>query len=269
MKNLKLNNPDKRRKKRTTLVIVALVCFVFLLSFFSGRIFNLFYQVSFPIQNSLGSLGNRTSFFVNYFLKADQIRKEKEILENERQQLIAEIFSLKEIERENQFLREALELGLDEEFNLVFAQAFSFDFPSDSFLVDKGKREGVSIGMPVITSRKIVVGRVFEVYDNFSRIMLITHKDSSFFDARIQKSETIGVVKGESRFSLILDFIDKDDEIEVGRGVITMGEIFPGGFLAGKVKKVTEIDAEPFQKVEIKPLFDPRKLEKVFIITNY
>jgi rod shape-determining protein MreC len=268
MKPLRLNNPRKKRSK-AFLILGAFLCFFILFKSFSGTINNSFYGFSSPAQKTLGSLGNESSFVFKYLFNLNQIKDENNKLKQERQELISQVLDLKEKERENEELKRILNLGLEKEFNLVLAGAFSFDIASDSFLIDKGSDDGISVGMPVITSKKIIVGKVFEVYDNFSRIMLVTHKDSPFFDALIQGSETMGIVKGEGNFKMILDLIDKKDEIEQEEAVVTLGEVFPKGMFVGLVKEVINLDTEPFQKAEIQLIFNPRKIDRVFIITDY
>jgi len=60
--------------------------------------------------------------------------------------------------------------------------------------------------MPVITEEKVLLGRIEEVYRNFSKVMLISNKKSSF-DAEVQGKDVTGLVKGRGNFNLILDLV--------------------------------------------------------------
>ncbi len=267
MREIKLRDSNNRNKKTIVLIIVALLL-VLSLIFIPNKISNFFYGKSSLHTKSLSSIGNRTSFILDYIFNADKLRKEKQGLEQERNQLIEKIISLKELEKENETLRQALNLDIDKDFNVVFAEVSGFDFPGDSFLINKGEKDGLSKNLTVITSRKVIVGKIVEVYDNFSKVMLITHKDSPVFDARIQGQDTIGVIRGQGRFSLILDLIDKQDSIQEEKGVITMGQVYPRGLFIGVVSEVINLDTEPFQQAVIKPLFNPKTISNVFIIKD-
>ncbi len=268
MKGLKLKNSNS--KKRNYLYFFGIIIFViFSFSLFSSGISSLFYQISNPIQNSLASLGNETSGFLKYFSDKKYLDKENQKLKQERQILVTKIISLKEKERENEILRKAMNLSLDDDFDLLFARISGFDFMEDSFLINKGKQNGVSLGMPVITEQKVAIGQIFEVYDKFSKVILITQKEDSFFDARVQGKDVSGVIKGEGEFNLILDLVPMEKEIKEGDFVLTMGEIFPPDFPVGRIKKVSKTDTSLFQQAEITPFFNPKTLKNVFVITDY
>ncbi len=269
MQRLNIGDLNRKKRKKPLFASVVFLCFVAVLFFLPGKISNSLYWVSVPLQKSLGSLSDGASFITSPFLDSGKLKEENEKLRDERQKLIAEIFLLKELERENERLREALEIDIDEDFNFVLAGVSGMNLKEDLFLIDKGLKDGIAVGMPVITSKRVAVGRVYEVYDNFSKIMLVTHKDNSFFDAYIHGAETIGIVKGEGGFRLSLDLLSKESEIEKGMGAVTMGEVFPRKIFIGVVNEIVKTDAEPFQKASIRPLFNPRTLESVFIITNY
>jgi len=198
------------------------------------------------------------------------LKKENEEFELKVQELLAENIALKESEVENETLREALEIGLQKEFRLSLAEVIGKDITGDSILVNKGSRDGFSKGMPAVTQQKVLLGRITEVYENFSRITLISNKESSF-DAKIPDSDISGVVKGRGRLKLYLDLIPQDKQVKEGDLVIStqFGGIYPKGLLIGLVKEVQKSDIKPFQQIEILPFFDIKELERVFIIIDY
>jgi len=132
-------------------------------------------------------------------------------------------------------------------------------------------KDGIAVGMPVITSKKILCGRVSETYDNFSRIMLVSDK-ASFFDAKVlgqdPDPDIFGVVKGTGSLGLEITLISKDKNIKIGDQIVTspLEGIFPKGLLVGEINSVNNKDAEPFQSAEIKPLFDAGDINMVFVI---
>jgi len=240
------------------------------LSGFSKEIKNFFYSISEPVQKTFFGAGKKTSDFFEGIFQGYDLKKENEGLTLKIQSLLAENAQLKELKKENEILRESLGLGLEKDFKLAFAETNGKDISQDFLLINKGFKDGISEGQPVITQQKTLVGEIGEVYENFSKIMLITNKESSF-DAKIPDSDIYGIVKGRGNFELYLDLIPKEKEIKEGDLVITasLGGVFPEGFLVGEIKKVNKSDVKPFQQADIKPAFDIKELENVFIITDF
>ena len=152
----------------------------------------------------------------------------------------------------------------------MISQIIGKDISSDTILVNKGLNDGLTPGLPVITSQKILVGKISEVYKNFSKVMIISNKESSF-DAEIENREAIGIAKGKGGLKLYLDFIPKEKEILEGDIVVTsaLGGIFPKGLLVGQIKDIKRSDIEPFQQAEISPFFNIKELETLFILINW
>ena len=163
-----------------------------------------------------------------------------------------------------------MELGLQEEFKLEICQVIGKDISSDTILINEGFKDGLTKDLPVITQQKILVGRISEVYKNFSKVQLITQKDTSF-DAKILDTEISGLIKGEGNLRLFLDLIPPEKEIKKGDVVITtvLGGIFPRGLLVGEIEKVIKSDIEPWQQAKVKPAFNIEGLETLFIITEF
>jgi len=215
-------------------------------------------------------MGDEISDFFEMISEMRNLKKEDEELKLKIQELIAENVALKELKKENEILREALELGLQEEFKLEICQVIGKDISSDTILINEGFKDGLAKDLPVITQQKILVGRISEVYKNFSKVQLITQKDTSF-DAKILDTEISGLIKGEGNLRLFLDLIPPEKEIKKGDVVITtvLGGIFPRGLLVGEIEKVIKSDIEPWQQAKVKPAFNIEGLETLFIITEF
>lgn len=257
------------QKIRTFLILGIILLIIFLLNFsFSGKIKNFFYLISSPIQKTFWQAGQKFSDFFKFFWQLESLEEKNKELEIKNLQLLSENVQLKELEKENTILRKAMGLGLQKEFKLEMAEIISRDPVQDFILIRKGSKDGIKKGMPVITQEKTVLGKVSEVYEDFSRVMLISSNLSSF-DAQIFETDIYGVVKGKNDLNLDLTLIPKEKEIKIGDLVITssLGGVFPKGLLVGEVKEVFKNDIEPFQSASLKPFFNLRDLEIVFLIT--
>lgn len=259
-------------KFKVGLIVILLIAFFIILNLtnFAKEVKNLIYLISSPIQKTFWKMGNEISDFFEMVSEMRNLKKENETLELKIQELLGQISILKEIKKENEILREALGLGLPEEFKLQLTQVIGKDISSDTILINKGFKDGLSKDLPVITQQKILVGRISEVYKNFSKVILISNKDCSF-DAEVQDRETLGVIKGRGNFQVFLDLIPQEKEIREGDIVITtsLGGIFPQGLLVGEIEKVIKSDIEPWQQAKIKPAFNIRELETLFIIKEF
>jgi len=255
--------------KKIILFVFLIVFFVFL-NIYQSSVRNFFYTFSSPFQRFFWQAGNKVSNFFETIKEINNLKKENEVLKAKNQSLIAENISLGELKKENEVLRTALNLGLEKEFKLIFAQVIGKDISQDFLLINKGKRDGVLKNSPVITEQKNLVGRISEVYESFSRVILISHKDFSF-DAKIAGKDILGIVKGRGGLKIFFEKIPQDQEIHLDEVVITsaLGGFFPEGFLVGKINKVKKSDIEPFQEIEIIPFFEIKKLDCLFIISNF
>jgi len=228
---------------------------------------NFFYLISSPIQKVFWGAGEKISDFFELITEIKNLQRENKELKLKIQTLEAENVALKELKKENEILREALEIGLEKDFKLTLSQVTGKDISQDFILIDKGAEDGILEGLPVVTQKKVLIGKVYQVYRNFSKVLLISNPRSSF-DGKVADSEILGVVKGKGNLRVSFDLVPKEKEIEKGDLVVTsaLGGVFPAGLLVGEITEVTRSDLEPFQTAQIQPAFSLGGLEKLFII---
>ena len=261
------------RKNIKKIIVVFLFFFLLFtllnLTGFSKKIKNFFFSFSAPIQRSFWQAGKELSSFLSVFSQVGLIKEEVKNLNLENQELLSQIVSFSELEKENQVLREALEIELEKEAELILTRVMAKDIAEDVLLLNKGSQDGVREGLVVITSGKVLLGRIGEVYDKFSELILISHKESSVA-AKIFEKEVDGLVKGQGGFKLSLDLIPREEDISEGDLVITssLGGVYPVGLLVGRVKEVKRIDTDSFRKAEINPIFDINKLDYLLIVND-
>lgn len=257
-------------KKQKILIIILGLSIITLLNVFQQPTRNFFYSISSPIQKKLRRVGDRVSDFFAGMFFAEKLEQEREKIHAYNQQLLARVFLLKGLEEENKTLREALELGLKKDFTLALTEIVGKDISQDFILLDKGSEDGILINQPVITQQKVLCGKIFEVYKDFSKLALISDKKSSF-DVKLEGGDITVVAKGKGNQRLLVELIPKEDEIEIGGLVLTsaLGKIFPSNLLVGKIKKILRSDVDPFQQAEVEIACDIGELEKLFIIIDY
>ena len=193
----------------------------------------------------------------------------------ENQNLLTKILELDLLKKENEELKKALSLGLEKEFQLILVKSISKETEGDFILISKGKEDGIREDFAVISAEKVLVGKIDQVYKNFSRVKLIS-AENNIFDVEIitvaDGGEKIyGLAQGEGNFKIKIKFIPKEKEIKEGATVISsnIAQKFPQGLLVGAIKKVGKSDVEPHQIIELEPFFRLNLGQTLFIISNF
>ena len=136
-------------------------------------------------------------------------------------------------------------------------------------ILNRGSRDGVAVGMPVVTERGLV-GRVIDVRANNSQVLLITDANSAV-SARLQSSRAQGSVLGQAGGSLRMTFIPIGSVIQVNDIITTsgLGGSMPADLVIGQVSSIREFEFELFLEAEVNSLVDFASLEYVLVITNF
>lgn len=245
------------------------------LNFFQSQVRNHFYFISSPITKIFWRVGNDTSNFLNSFFNYTDLKQQNNQLKEENQKLLSEVFLLKENLKENQELNEVLQNTEKDDFKMVLAEITGLDIFNNFILIDRGSDDGVSENMPVISNQKVLYGKIFKAYKNFSKVILISSKNS-VFDVKIQNNNPTetpiyGAIRGDGNLSVYLDLVSSESEIKEGDILITsaLEGTFPENLLVGKIITKNKNDLKPFQTAEVHPFFDIKNTENLFVITNY
>jgi len=229
-----------------------------------------------PVQKLISVCENGVGNFFGYFSDVDAVREENSALKEENKKLENELRVLQATQKENDSLRGLLGLKMNlTQFNLECSQVIGRD-PGNWFstiTVDKGSADGILIDQAVVTSNNALVGRVFEVGSNWSKIVTIMDPECSV-GTMIERSGDYGVTEGdaalENEGKCKLSYISKSTNILVGDMLMTsgLGGIFPKGLLVGKVQSVQTDVQGISQYAVVVPECNFNKLEYVFIIKD-
>jgi len=252
------------------LILICLLSILILIFFylFRDQIKNFAYFIFSPVQRFFLKIQQNVLIFFEGISELKNLKKENETLKSEIKKLIVEKENLKELEKENQFLREALSLGVEKEFKLKIARFLGKDVSGDIFLIDKGSEDGIEEGKVVILPEKVLIGKVMKVYPNFSKVKVFTFKDFSF---DVEIGEITALAKGQGNFKAKIELIPKGKEIAPGDKVFTsaLGRNFPKGILVGEIEEIKDSDISGFKEAKLKPSFELKNLDYLFIILNF
>lgn len=214
------------------------------------------------------------------FFTVQQIGEFKERSENlyrENQRLQSEVVALKEVRRENESLKNLLQFkrelcGDKECLHLVPGKVTGrgLNDYGKSLIINLGSRQGARKNLPVVTDTGIMIGKVEEVFDQYSKVLLTVSPESSLnvIDA---VSRANGLLKGEYYTGLRLEKINQSEKLTEGDLLLTSGleENIPRGLIVGKITKVKESPNEIFKSAEVELPVEISRVENIFLVESY
>lgn len=219
-----------------------------------------------PFEIIFSKTGNKFMFWQNAFLSAKRLKESNNKLAVENLELYGKLAKLSQIEEENTFLKEKLNLTYKNRITDL-ANIIGRDFKNNhSFVVDKGANDGIAVGMPVILKGEVVIGKISDTSYNTAKVKTIIDISSKI--AAVTSSGKIsGLVRGLGS-DIIFDLIAKDKKPEIGDLIISSGVdgSWPRGLIIGKIKEVNSEDNRVFNTADIELLADFRDFDKVFIL---
>lgn len=211
----------------------------------------------------------RIKIFFSIIFSVRDLSRQNDILSRQVQELTSQVAVLEKAGQENRILRDALGFETEGKSNLVPAEVIGLDpFNLErQITLNRGRRQGVEEGDPVVVSGNILVGAVTAVFGETSQMQVITSA-SMVVNAESPNGKATGVVRGEHGVGLLFDLISQSDVIKTGDKVITsgLGGLFPKNLLIGKIGEVRTSSSELFQKANIIPAVDIRSLKVVFVL---
>lgn len=215
----------------------------------------------------------------------NDLQEAQEIIEELEEELAAanrQVEELRNLQGEYQVLTSLFDYAVQSPENQrTMARVIGYDTSPlfSSIIIDKGRNDGVQIGMPVDSDRGLV-GQVFRTTADSAMVLLITDSSSSV-PVRLSESRSTGVLHGGGLGGeLRIDWIPLEDQVMEGDVVLTSGLIgefsgglqvsrFPQGLVVGRVSDVIRSEAEILQQAIVRSEVNFDALEFVFVITDF
>ncbi len=189
-------------------------------------------------------------------------------IQRENLKLKARAIDLDEALDENARMEALLSLKAQEDFVTTAAHVIARD-PANwnsSFMIDKGRRQGIRPGMSVINALG-VVGKVAEVSEQSSKVILVN--DPGFSVAVVnRRSREAGLLSGSLSGECRLSYLPADSDVELGDELVTarLSTSFPEGLLVGHVVEVYPAGGISEARARVKPTIDVSKIEEVLVV---
>ncbi|QEK12306.1 rod shape-determining protein MreC [Crassaminicella thermophila] len=233
---------------------------------------NLIGKVITPVQKVLYKSGQGIEEAIRSLFKFRSIAKENKLLKKEVQDLNQKLIELsltKDELNELRHLQDALNyVKENNKRNYITANVTGKDTGNwfNIFTIDVGKKHGIIKNSTVLNGDGLI-GRVYEVGDNWSKVVTIIDNKSSVSFQVLRSNQYIGVIRGSVKADLTGYLIDPEAEVLVGDKLITSGlSMFEKGILIGEVKEVIKKKDELLKTIIVKPAVNFKKIDKVFII---
>jgi len=224
-----------------------------------------------PISNSGSAVGKSLGNLGKDLMTLDQLQAEYERVLAENRRLRAENNGLRDLQQDNEHLRQVLGYRERSAFRLVPAGVLGHDAGAwwSTVKINRGTRDGVAPDMPVITDRGLV-GKTTAVSDGMSEVILISDENCKVA-AKVEGTKEQGICAGarDPVGELSLTFLSKLADLQPGQKVYTAGVgggVFPSGIAIGTVKsfRARELDGEAV----LEPSADLGNLEEVYVVTG-
>lgn len=261
-----MNFKQKKTKKKwwMPLIMVFFIVVVFSQSeFFVSKTNNILLPLRLKVYKTTSNIQN----FFHTFFYLKEISKKNKILELtiEKQKHLS--FENKNLLKENEHLRELLQMKEKAKYKIIVAQISYIDAlnPYETISIDKGKNDHIKQNMAVISTLG-VVGRIKEVFDDHSTVELIT-SNQSYTSATDENGDTLSILSGQGNETLNLEYVVTDSNIQVGNKIFTSGisDIYKKNLFLGEITAIDNND-EMFKQITIKLPYNIFNLKDVMII---
>lgn len=275
-------NHNKKLPARYTLLIMTGICFVAILA---GLTFNISGgplksaagYVFVPMQKGINSFGKTISDKVTEFRTLSKVMDENKELKAQVEDLTTQLTTNKLEQYELDNYRELFDLDAKyPSYNKVAASVIAKDSGNwfSTFTIDKGKNDGIDVGMNVLAGSGLV-GIVTDAGQNYAKVRCIID-DSSKVSGMVSTTEDNLTVSGniktmnESKVITFSELKDDDNKVQVGDPVVTsyVSDRYQQGILIGYVTTIEDNSNNLTKSGTITPVVDFEHLENVLVITE-
>ena len=229
-----------------------------------------------PIKYGATALTDQAEKWYSYMFRYEALSAENEALKERIANMEDEARRADAVERENQRLRDLLNLkSTHEDYDLV--DAYIIDWSStdwtNTMTINRGTDAGVQQGMCAITANGQVVGLVVEAGPNYAVVKTVL--DSTLeISCVIASSGYNGMSKGgyiyKDSTHLKLNYLPSSAIIRNKDQVVTSGStVYPRGLIVGYVVDAGFDDTGVAKFAVLEPAAEIESLEQIFILTNY
>lgn len=231
--------------KKIETVLFSFLCVIFLItskvnSNFTKDVSFSFVSVSLPIVKIISFPFNLVINLTTNLHELIDAKNENKILKEDLEELRDFYIKGLNVYQENKELRNILNFVTSKTSKFKVAKIIgrSHQIFNQKIFIDAGKNRGIKEGS-IVTGTRGIIGRIIEVGEDKSRILLVTDANSRI-PVITSQARARGILAGLNNDSMEILYVSKSHSIEVGDRVFTSGDgdTLPSGLLIGVVTKV-------------------------------
>lgn len=256
------------RNFRTFIIIIIIILIGIVANPFRilSPIKNYTFTIFSPITSGFYQSTLSTKSFFHSLFSIDHLLNENNQLKIQLIDLKSDNIKSKEIQHENDVLKEELKFVQSTKLQLISANIIAKS-PSgyvDSVVINKGSKDGIKEDRAVV-SQGFLIGRTKNVAKNTAEVVLIT-SNSSKIPGFLQDSRGTGLIQGGLK-GLIIDDIQLDINPKKNEAVLSsdIGNILPRGIPIGHIKDINTSQTDISHSATIDSPISFSHLEMVFV----
>lgn len=229
-----------------------------------------------PLRSGVSALTRQVEQYFDYIFEYETLEARNRYLEQRIAQIEGQDREVENLRRENERLRELLNLqeeNIDYELCAAYIVAWESSGWKSTFSIGKGSNDGLEEGLVAVTENGQVIGLITEVGPNWATVTTIL--DSSLeISASIASSGYTGVVQGsytdEDSGSLRMRYLPSEAVLRNNDQVVTTGStVYPKDLVLGYIIDAGMDDTGVSKYALLQPSVEFGSLEQVFIITKF
>lgn len=272
-------SPKKKGKFRLLIPIVLALLFLALIPQTQRRApwyEQMFANLIAPVQWMFTSIGSGVGSVWSGYINLVGTKRENKLLQEKNSEMKGQLVELDEVRSENERLRSLLGYSEAFSFSSVVARVIANDPRAEfkSLTIDRGKKDGIGLFMPVV-GPKGLVGRIGRV-SNDSALVLLLNDPNCAVDVMVQRSRARGLLMGSVTHADLkrgfyltrLEYLRRVSDIRDNDVVVTSGldQVFPPGLPIGTIHNIQNSRYGIFKQAEVVPFENFQELQEVLVL---
>lgn len=219
-----------------------------------------------------GEFFNKLDFLSGSLFQLVKVEGENHILRAQNARLSKREMERDVLEGENNRLRDLLNLK-----QLVFPEGVAAEVVGrdlrnwfHSVVINKGSADHIPLSSAVVAgdaSHPVLIGRISEVQDDSSKVLLVTDAISAIA-VTVERTGDLGLLEGRNGPFPALSYLPQHSAAAVGDTVVTAGRggIFPPGVPVGEIVSVSDSEDGFFRQARVRPAVNLNAVREVLVI---
>ena len=206
----------------------------------------------------------------SHLKSSNELLKENEQLATENFIQRADMLRLQSLEQENEAMRRMLNSPVHKTSKRMFAEIIDVnaDVSSHRIVINRGTKDGVYVGMPVMNDAGLV-GQVVSTNYSFSRVLLIIDQLSSIPVVNSRNGIRAIASGNNNQDEILINNAPRTADFKVGDKLITsgIGGVFPEGYPVATITSVGVSKSQPLASITAKPAVDISTMRYVLLLS--